>query len=70
MGSPEVGRIYDFQTDACGKAIPYRVDDMARKEAWVSVGQDHDTPTFAVVSIRRWWQKLGQGAYPRSWCRL
>ena len=38
--------------------------DMARNEAWVSVGCDHDTPTFAVASIRHWWQRMGQSAYP------
>ena len=50
--------------DAEGKAIPYGVYDMARNEAWVSVGCDHDTPTFAVASIRHWWQRMGQSAYP------
>src|SRR5439155_18639490 len=27
------------------------------------VGIDHDTATFAVQSIRRWWQQLGRPAY-------
>ena len=47
-----------------GKAIPYGVYDMARNEAWVSVGRDHDTPAFAVASIRHWWQQMGCDAYP------
>ena len=34
--------------------------------AWVSVGQDHDTPAFAVASIRHWWQSLGRRAYPQA----
>lgn len=29
----------------------------------MSVGIDHDTATFAVQSIRRWWQ-MGRPAYP------
>ena len=33
---------------------------MARNEAWVSVGRDHDTPTFAVASIRHWWRRMGE----------
>ena len=37
---------------------------MARNEAWVSVGRDHDTPAFAVASIRHWWQEMGCDAYP------
>ena len=51
--------MHDFPTDAEGKAIPYGVYDMARNEAWVSVGWDHDTPAFAVASIRQWWRQMG-----------
>jgi hypothetical protein len=25
---------------------------------WVSVGTDHDTATFAVNAIRRWWRTI------------
>ena len=39
---------------------------MARNEAYVSVGQDHDTPAFAVASIRRWWMTMGRRAYPNA----
>ena len=39
---------------------------MARNEAWVSVGRDHDTPAFAVASIRQWWRKMGRRAYPKA----
>ena len=51
-GTPPAVLVHDFPTDAEGKAIPYGVYDMARNEAWVSVGWDHDTPAFAVASIR------------------
>src|SRR6266540_2659476 len=60
---PEPVRVYDFPGDAVGKAIPYGVYDMARNEAWVSVGRDHDTPAFAVASIRQWWTTMGRRAY-------
>src|SRR5215471_13282744 len=33
---------------------------------WVSVGIDHDTATFAVRTIGRWWQKMGRPRYPRA----
>ena len=46
-----------------GKAIPYGVYDLHRNEGWVSVGIDHDTATFAVRSIRRWWQHMGRPVY-------
>src|SRR5215211_3241514 len=65
-GTPEVVRVHDFPGDAIGKAIPYGVYDMARNEAWVSVGRDHDTPAFAVASIRQWWTMMGRHAYPTA----
>ena len=63
-GTPPAVLVHDFPTDAEGKAIPYGVYDMARNEAWVSVGWDHDTPAFAVASIRQWWRQMGCDAYP------
>jgi hypothetical protein len=65
-GTPESVRVHDFPGDAVGKAIPYGVYDMARNEAWVSVGRDHDTPAFAVASIRQWWTMMGRAAYPEA----
>jgi hypothetical protein len=65
-GTPERVRVHDFPGDAIGKAIPYGVYDMARNEAWVSVGRDHDTPAFAVASIRQWWTMRGRAAYPHA----
>jgi hypothetical protein len=65
-GLPESVRVHDFPGDAVGKAIPYGVYDMARNEAWVSVGRDHDTPAFAVAAIRQWWTMMGRRAYPHA----
>lgn len=65
-GTPESALVHDFPQDALGKAVPYGVYDMARNEAWVSVGKSHDTPQFAVASIRRWWSTMGKRAYPSA----
>lgn len=65
-GRPEEVNVHDFPDDAVGKAIPYGVFDMTRNEAWVSVGRDHDTPAFAVASIRQWWKTMGLPAYPSA----
>jgi hypothetical protein len=32
----------------------------------VSVGIDHDTASFAVNAIRRWWQNMGRARYPQA----
>jgi hypothetical protein len=52
QGEPELVDVHDFPTDAIGKAIPYGVYDVAANDGFVNVGVDHDTPVFAVTSIR------------------
>jgi hypothetical protein len=65
-GEPEPVKTHDFPDPDVGKALPYGVYDMARNEGWVNVGNDHDTASFAVESIRRWWRCMGRKAYPDS----
>jgi len=65
-GQPEVVNVYDFIDPQLGRANPYGVYDLAADEGWVSVGTDHDTAAFAVQTIRRWWQAVGQLAYPNA----
>ncbi|MGH3585772.1 MAG: ISAzo13 family transposase [Pseudonocardia sp.] len=62
-GDPVKVNVHDFVTDL-GRANPYGVYDLAADSAWVSVGTDHDTASFAVQTIRRWWQQMGQARYP------
>jgi len=64
QGHPEKVRVHDFLIPELGRATPYGVYDLARNTGWVSVGVDHDTATFAVESIRRWWQSMGKPVYP------
>jgi transposase len=64
-GEPEQVDVYDFIGEQ-GKAIPYGVYDVAANAAWVSVGRDHDTATFAVSTLRRWWQAMGRPLYPEA----
>ena len=62
--TPQRVRAHDFVIPgAGGKAIPYGVYDPHRNEGWVSVGIDHDMATFAVRSIRRWWQHMRRRVY-------
>jgi Rhodopirellula transposase DDE domain len=65
-GQPEVVRVDDFVDRALGKAIPYGVYDVAANQGWVSVGTDHDTPAFAVETVRRWWAQMGRPTYPEA----
>jgi len=65
-GEPEGVRTHDFEDKQLGKATPHGVYDLGRNQGWVSVGIDHDTAEFAVDSIRHWWKRMGQAAYPEA----
>ncbi|MGH7224806.1 MAG: ISAzo13 family transposase [Gemmataceae bacterium] len=67
-GSPEPVRVHDFLIKQLGRAVPYGVYDIGENAGWVSVGIDHDTASFAVNAIRRWWQTMGQVRYPDAKC--
>ena len=65
-GDPEHVRVHDFVIPELGKVAPYGVYDIGRNDAWVNVGTDHDTATFAIASIRGWWHSMGKEAYPEA----
>jgi hypothetical protein len=65
-GTPDRVRVHDFLDPTKGKAIPYGVYDLALNRGWVAVGIDHDTATFAVNTLRRWWSAMGSRAYPQA----
>ena len=65
-GEPEQVRVHDFPLPELGKVTPYGVYDVGANAGWVSVGIDHDTAAFAVASIRRWWEEVGQARYGQS----
>jgi transposase len=58
--------IYDFKDKELGKVNPYGVYDIISNEGWVSVGLDNDTASFAVETIRRWWDIMGCKVYPEA----
>ena len=66
QGAPQRVRVHDFIDPKQGKAIPYGIYDLALNKGWVTVGIDHDTATFAVNTIRRWWTTMGSKTYPRA----
>lgn len=65
-GEPVQVKVHDFVDPELGRASPYGVYDIGADEGWVSVGTDHDTATFAVQTIRRWWYAMGQPRYPKA----
>jgi hypothetical protein len=64
--SPEAVNVHDFIDPKLGRAIPYGVYDIGDNKGWVSVGADHDTASFAVHAIGRWWRTMGKKRYPKA----
>ena len=65
-GLPEAVNVHDFIDPELGRAVPYGVYDVGDNKGWVSVGTDHDTASFAVHAIGRWWLTMGEDRYPRA----
>jgi hypothetical protein len=65
-GKPEQVKVHDFVDKELGRANPYGVYDVGSNTGWVSVGTDHDTASFAVETIRRWWSTMGRQCYPAA----
>ncbi len=63
-GDPVEVEAYDFINEELGKVTPYGTYDITHNLGWVNVGQDNDTAQFAVRSIQRWWEELGERLYP------
>ncbi len=65
-GKPEPVNVHDFVDPKLSRAVPYGVYDIANNAGWVSVGTDHDTASFAVNAIRRWWRTMGRKSHPNA----
>jgi len=66
QGQAETVEVHDFVDAELGQANPYGAYDLGTDNAWVSVGTDHDTASFAVATIRRWWLTMGKAVYPEA----
>lgn len=64
--NPTEVNVYDFIDKTNGKASPYGVYDIKNNSGWVNVGVSSDTATFAVSTIRDWWEQEGCVLYPGS----
>src|SRR5260370_41313923 len=63
---PQAVLVHDFPSKALGRAIPYGIYDLASNDGYVVVGTSHETGTFAVAAIRRWWLTVGRHRYGQT----
>jgi len=61
--SPKRTLTHDFLIPRLGKVNPYGIYDIAHNKGWVGLGIDHDTASFAVATIGRWWRRMGSKIY-------
>jgi hypothetical protein len=66
QGQPVPVDVHDFPDPEVPKAVPRGVYDPRHNLGWVTVGRSHDTASFAVESIRRWWREMGRPLYPKA----
>jgi hypothetical protein len=65
-GQPEAVRVHDFLIPELGRASFYGVYDIGENAGRVRLGIDHDTASFAVNAIRRWWQTMGHQRHAKA----
>jgi len=65
-GEPVEVDVHDFPDPDVPKAVPRGVYDLKHNLGWVTVGCSHDTASFAVENIRRWWREMGHTLYPQA----
>lgn len=61
---PTEVNVYDFINQEKGKANPYGVYDIGQNTGWVNIGISSDTASFAVSTIKDWWNEEGVNLYP------
>ena len=64
--NPEKVNAYDFKSLSIGTAIPYGIYDPTTNSGLVNIGISHNTPEFAVESIKQWWNLFGKHHYGES----
>lgn len=57
---------HDYPTWAIGQAIPAGIYDLAHNDGFVVIGTSHETATFEVLAIRRWWLQVARPRYPQA----
>ncbi len=60
------GECTGFIDPKLGRAIPNGIYDIGNNKGWVSVDADHDTASFAVHAIGRWWLTMEKNRYPSA----
>src|SRR5258708_13610904 len=58
--------VYDFPSQAIGRAVPYGIYDLAHNQADVYLGHSLDTAEFSFYNLPRWCQTDLPHRFPRA----
>jgi len=64
--NPVLVNDHDFKQDAHGVAVPWGLFETTANRGHIFIGTSHDTPTFAVAALARWWTRTGKPCYPQA----
>ncbi len=65
-GEPRKVLDHDFPISELGKVAPYGVYVLNDNTGFINLGTDHGTAEFAVESILRWWNYIGENIFPNA----
>lgn len=55
---------HDYSYLSQGKVIPFGIYDLQRNEAFISIGNSHETAEFIKDNLLWWWDQFGINQYP------
>jgi len=55
---------HDYEYLGEGKVIPHGIYDMQRHQAYISIGNSHETAGFIADNLYWWWESFGIHHYP------
>ena len=56
---------HDFVPPDAPRAYPYGIYDLSANTGFVNGGTGYETGSFAVASLRSWWEAEGKASYPQ-----
>lgn len=55
---------HDYEYLAEGKVVPHGIYDLQRHQAYISIGNSHETAEFITDNLCWWWENFGLHHYP------
>lgn len=57
---------HDYPHLSKGKIVPHGIYDVKQNQGYINIGVDNETAEFICDSIKIWWNRVGEKAYPEA----